>query len=186
MDSIRIGNPIAVKWAFKHSDGTMFPVGDYDIELFYYTARGKNRVTDTTVIDVQGDLLVWSFNPEAQLTTGPYSLTLKAFLNGNLVGSFDKKDAFILTDYGIIYGYPIEVNLESRCDFIPLNEAILNAQQATHMAVEAARAIGMHGTSAQRPSSPSTGMIYFDETLGKPIWWNGSDWVDATGTVLSD
>lgn len=186
MDSIRIGNPVAVKWAFKHTDGTMFPVGDYDIELFYYTSRGKTRVTDTAVIDVQGNLLVWNFNPEAQLATGAYSLTLKAYLDGNLVGSFDKKDAFMLTNYGIIYGYPIEVNLESKCDFIPLNDAILNAQQATHLAVEAANAIGIHGTSAQRPDLPTVGMLYFDTTLGKPIWWNGSFWVDATGTVLSN
>jgi hypothetical protein len=28
------------------------------------------------------------------------------------------------------------------------------------------------------------GQQYFDTTLGLPIWWNGSDWIDATGTVV--
>lgn len=43
------------------------------------------------------------------------------------------------------------------------------------------------GTSAQRPSTPPTGYQYFDTTLaagGKPIWWNGSNWIDMTGTTV--
>ena len=28
------------------------------------------------------------------------------------------------------------------------------------------------------------GQPYFDTTLGKPIWWSGSTWVDATGTAV--
>lgn len=45
------------------------------------------------------------------------------------------------------------------------------------------------GTTAERPSLlPSdAGVMYLDNTLaaaGKPIWWNGTAWVDATGTVV--
>lgn len=52
------------------------------------------------------------------------------------------------------------------------------------------------GTTQQRPSLASNqvvafrGMIYFDTTLGKPIWWDGdtsdgkSGWVDATGASV--
>lgn len=29
------------------------------------------------------------------------------------------------------------------------------------------------------------GFVYYDETLQKPIWWNGENWVDATGTCVS-
>jgi hypothetical protein len=42
------------------------------------------------------------------------------------------------------------------------------------------------GTTALRPTPDFPG-LYFDTTLaaaGKPIWWTGSDWVDATGTVV--
>lgn len=37
------------------------------------------------------------------------------------------------------------------------------------------------GTTAERPFSPSVGHMHFDTTLGKPVWWKGPTWVDATG-----
>lgn len=43
------------------------------------------------------------------------------------------------------------------------------------------------GTTAQRSTvspSPEIGQNYFDTTLGKPIWFNGTNWVDATGTTV--
>lgn len=43
------------------------------------------------------------------------------------------------------------------------------------------------GTTAQRPSglgADQAGMRFFDKTIGKPIWWNGSGWVDATGATV--
>lgn len=47
------------------------------------------------------------------------------------------------------------------------------------------------GATADRPSVQNSyydagtkGVQYFDETLGKPIWWNGTAWVDATGTAV--
>lgn len=40
-------------------------------------------------------------------------------------------------------------------------------------------------TTANRPSTSLVkGRSVFDETLGKPIWWNGTAWVDAMGTVV--
>lgn len=40
------------------------------------------------------------------------------------------------------------------------------------------------GATGSRPSSPSTHQPYFDTTIGKPIWYNGTNWVDATGTTV--
>jgi hypothetical protein len=41
------------------------------------------------------------------------------------------------------------------------------------------------GTTATRPINKiQLGQIYFDTTLGIPIWWDGTNWVDATGTVV--
>ena len=37
------------------------------------------------------------------------------------------------------------------------------------------------GTTAERPASAVVGQMYFDTTLGQPIWYNGQ-WVDITGT----
>ena len=36
-------------------------------------------------------------------------------------------------------------------------------------------------SGGNRPSDNSAGDFYFDTTLNKPIWWTGSQWVDATG-----
>ena len=41
------------------------------------------------------------------------------------------------------------------------------------------------GITSDRPTDRvRVGTTYFDTTLGIPIWWNGSDWIDATGTVV--
>ena len=40
------------------------------------------------------------------------------------------------------------------------------------------------GNSADRPSSPLAGEMYYDWTVGKPIWWTGTVWIDATGTTV--
>lgn len=37
------------------------------------------------------------------------------------------------------------------------------------------------GTTAERPNPSFAGQQYFDTTLGKPIWWNGTAWVDNAG-----
>lgn len=40
---------------------------------------------------------------------------------------------------------------------------------------------GKAGPSSDRPAAAFAGMVYFDTTLGKPLWWTGSQWVDANG-----
>jgi len=40
-----------------------------------------------------------------------------------------------------------------------------------------------NGTTANRPAvTLFTGQFYFDTTIGKPIWWNGTGWVDSAGS----
>jgi len=40
------------------------------------------------------------------------------------------------------------------------------------------------GPTTERPVGADlrVGRSYFDTTLGYPVWWDGADWVDATGT----
>lgn len=40
------------------------------------------------------------------------------------------------------------------------------------------------GTTSERPRSPLTGMQYYDTTLGLPIWYSGTAWINATGAVV--
>jgi hypothetical protein len=41
------------------------------------------------------------------------------------------------------------------------------------------------GTGAQRPAVQlHVGQMFFDTTLGIPIWWNGTVWKNASGTTV--
>jgi hypothetical protein len=45
------------------------------------------------------------------------------------------------------------------------------------------------GVTADRPLDTGNpqlqiGQYYFDTTLGIPIWWDGTNWIDATGTTV--
>jgi hypothetical protein len=42
-----------------------------------------------------------------------------------------------------------------------------------------------NGVTADRPTQNlQVGQFYFDTTLGYPIWYDGTDWVDSSGTVV--
>lgn len=46
---------------------------------------------------------------------------------------------------------------------------------------------GKHGsgTTSERPvDGLETGDEYFDTTLGYKIWYNGTNWVDSTGSIV--
>ena len=52
-----------------------------------------------------------------------------------------------------------------------------------------AAAIPLSGTTAQRPlqsvQAPlPIGQYYFDTTIGRPIYWNGKNWINDAGTVV--
>ena len=41
------------------------------------------------------------------------------------------------------------------------------------------------GVTANRPTLElQIGQYYFDTTLGHPIWYDGTNWVDATGSTV--
>ena len=44
--------------------------------------------------------------------------------------------------------------------------------------------IGDPATTSNRPQNPIIGQCYFDTTLNKPVWFNGSVWVDALGNPV--
>jgi hypothetical protein len=52
-----------------------------------------------------------------------------------------------------------------------------------------AAAIPLSGITAERPASTvqvplAVGQIYYDTTLDRPIWWNGTVWKKADGTTV--
>lgn len=40
------------------------------------------------------------------------------------------------------------------------------------------------GITSSRPDTGIVGACYFDTTLNKPLWWDGFEWVDATGKSM--
>jgi len=40
------------------------------------------------------------------------------------------------------------------------------------------------GATGDRTDPPTLGEMFFDTTLGLPIWWDGANWIDATGTTV--
>ena len=40
------------------------------------------------------------------------------------------------------------------------------------------------GVTAERPKNPDLGTMFYDVTLAKPIWWAGTAWRDAAGTIV--
>ena len=42
----------------------------------------------------------------------------------------------------------------------------------------------LSGTTVNRPTTPPVGLMYFDTTLGKPVYWKGAVWVDAAGATV--
>lgn len=39
------------------------------------------------------------------------------------------------------------------------------------------------GPTSSRPTGVPRGFVYYDTTLGRPVWWHGPEWKDATGTT---
>ena len=65
------------------------------------------------------------------------------------------------------------------------NQAEANAKQYTDSQIEGIEThppIG--GPTAKRPLDPFLYGCYFDTTLGIPIWWDGTKWVDAGGVAV--
>ncbi len=63
-----------------------------------------------------------------------------------------------------------------------INDTNLNKiEQGIADAHEAIDNVFSGGSSEERPATPKLYHPYFDTTLGKPIWWTGTKWVDAVG-----
>jgi hypothetical protein len=44
--------------------------------------------------------------------------------------------------------------------------------------------VNRSATTALRPTTSILGEHYFDTTVSKPVWWNGTNYQDAAGNVI--
>ncbi|MCQ2219789.1 MAG: hypothetical protein MJZ12_00265 [Prevotella sp.] len=137
MNTYPKGNDLQVRWSLIYSDDTPFPLGSYDYELSYKTNRGSKVVTDTSVITIEDNILIWDFRAFSQSVSGVYSLGLKIFLAGSQVVELNYDNAFSLSaiKHASISGNV--VNLTSVCDVIDVRDAVLQARHSLDLAASA-------------------------------------------------
>ena len=41
-----------------------------------------------------------------------------------------------------------------------------------------------YGGGSVKPKGAKPYTVFFDTTINKPLWWDGSDWRDANGTII--
>ena len=59
-----------------------------------------------------------------------------------------------------------------------------NLMQLTEDTVTLQSSIDRHNEERPSLTTENKGYTMFDDVLGKPIWWNGEEWVDALGNSV--
>ena len=100
------------------------------------------------------------------------------------VESGDDIDGVIFTSYSFYFDLFRHIN--TREDGVPIIAIIYWDGTATQLAVPFGAQFVLEqsvnsGTTAKRPVLARAGQTYFDTDLGKPIFYTGTKWVDATG-----
>ena len=74
----------------------------------------------------------------------------------------------------------------SAIDALPPDNSITDNNVSMNIKIgESATHFGWEGSTSDRPVlSKASGQPYLDTDLGQPIWWNGTDWVDALGNTV--
>jgi hypothetical protein len=71
-----------------------------------------------------------------------------------------------------------------------LQSGLFTAKKITDTPVDALQVVPRkyvtrNSTTALRPTTSVLGEFYFDTTINKPVWWNGTSYKDAAGNVIS-
>ena len=86
---------------------------------------------------------------------------------------------------GVVTGGPTYLNSQGTDPVqINLNSGTAAACGTGGLQVGGPIACASGPTSARPTAVAITGSMFFDTTLGKPIWRNGSNWIDASGAVV--
>lgn len=94
------------------------------------------------------------------------------------------------TDYLIQNGYTLDdSNTISLDDTFVESHASITKNDSTVSGTTVKDALEvlntpLNGSTGGRPGSPSSGLMYFDTTLGIPVWYDGSNWVNCSGVSV--
>lgn len=178
IDPTKLTNPktgeITVK--FDNDLMTSLPADNYAIEVWVVDSIGTSIYPS--------DWSTWfTINNNIQSTNGSTITTVTfdefvAAMNkaASTIAKGDKGDTGTVDNAGLITA-PAFISLQAQ----------VNAKQDKIGYTPADDSKVLHlstGATASRPTGISTGYQYFDTSLNKPVWYTGTNWVDATGTTV--
>ncbi len=151
---------------------------------YYKMGFAASRVAEderTTRIEANGSVVLLRTSPS--IPDSPKYLVAEADSFGNITvtqsveaGGFSYLGGISISA-NPLFSHPYKLNVTDDslelegANSIPLTELTKNITNQTI------------GTTAERPASPRPNDMHFDTTLGYPVWYDGTNWVDATGTT---
>ena len=121
--------------------------------------------------------IYWTLGPSTKPTVESISnFNINIFHGGSVVRKNIVGAQFCMWMDGVGGKYDLDndgTDVVNQC--LPLIEAFGNTLKTQ---------TGIARISTYRPVRPTAGDFFFDTTLNKPIWYNGINWVDATGTTV--
>lgn len=173
-------DPTTGKWVEQHE---AVPADEEDITEQNGTLQLANKTYDKF-----GNELTWSksdwLNPDGSLVTKViFASKLNDFTKNNTI--------YNIVRYIDLKGETLTIPENSVLNFIGGaigNGTIIgNKTKVINLNVDRIVLSGTwfdSGTTSNRPTNVLVGFQYFDTTINKPIFWDGSKWIDATGATV--
>ena len=175
------------QWYSKNTDP--YPSEAVDAEFISPNVLTlPNTLIGTKTYDEFGNELTWSksdwLNPDGSLVTKViFASKLNDFTKNNTI--------YNIVRYIDLKGETLTIPENSVLNFIGGaigNGTIIgNKTKVINLNVDRIVLSGTwfdSGTTSNRPTNVLVGFQYFDTTINKPIFWDGSKWIDATGATV--
>lgn len=175
------------QWYSKNTDP--YPSEAVDAEFISSNVLTlPNTLIGTKTYDKFGNVLTWSksdwLNPDGSLVTKViFASKLNDFTKNNTI--------YNIVRYIDLKGETLTIPENSVLNFIGGaigNGTIIgNKTKVINLNVDRIVLSGTwfdSGITSNRPTNVLVGFQYFDTTVNKPIFWDGSKWIDATGATV--
>lgn len=146
--------------------------------IWYADGAGTIEFRNNVVMIIEGDdgKIVPRTNICFAYFSGEMVMDNNVFINC-FFNTFTNADG----TFGIFKNNVFKMNISGKYDLNNAKQLI----QGNHFVCEGEGNFFYIGNENVKVSSdPSVGVMGFDEKSGKPIWWNGSAWVDAAGNAI--
>lgn len=178
------GSTSTILRGVKQNDNIDFLREDRKVNTFLYVKKDTNIEPINNFGNMMGDLKQELLNEiikgvvqtgiiKLAMTEGNFTPRMDFYVNGNLE---DRKARFGLSfDPNEIRNSYLYAGLNVDGTENTRNFRIYNNGTWVKL---------YSGPSSERPNGVEAGLCYFDTSLGKPIFYDGSKWVDANGTSV--